>query len=215
MTLRFRVIHGVVTAAVLAGSVTLGTAFAQQRDGGLLPLKESGMITVAGCLLRGDQVRAGDDDKYVLANPTLAPLVSVPEAACSANFDANAVQLDNPKKGNIDEAMLGRWVSITGRLERETSTDDILRELDVTSASLLPVDPPRVARIEPEPIAAPSFEPAAVAASEPEPAPVPVATSGQTVELPKTAGPLPLVGLLGLLACGGSLVLRSLRRQRV
>jgi hypothetical protein len=52
-------------AAAIVCSLMIGPAIAQQRDGGLLPLKESGIVTVAGCLMRGDQISGGDSDKYV------------------------------------------------------------------------------------------------------------------------------------------------------
>jgi hypothetical protein len=209
MALRF--VSGGVTAVAIAFGVMIGPAYSQQRDGGLLPLKESGIVTVAGCLMRGDQISGGDKDKYVLANLHQGPIADVPEQACTADAGATAVQLDNPKKGNIDESMLGKWVEVSGRLEKETSTDNILRELDVNTARVLPEAPRAVAVAEPEP------EPQAVAepaAPEPSPAPVPVATSGQA-DLPKTAGSAPIFAMLGLFACAGSLALRSLRtRQR-
>jgi len=43
-------------------------------------------------------------------------------------------------------------------------------------------------------------------------APVPVPTTG-TQELPKTASPVPLIGVLGVLCCGASLAIRRLRRS--
>ena len=210
MTLRY--LRNGVTATVIGCGVMIGLASAQQRgrDGGLLPPEESGMVTVAGCLMRGDQVRGGDDDKFVLADLRTGPIASVPSASCSANADATAIQLDNPRKGNIDESMIGRWVEISGRLEKETSNDNILRELDVTAARLLPVDAPRqavAAPPEPEPEA-----PAIAPESSPEPAPV--ATSGQA-DLPRTASPVPLMGLLGLFASAGGLVLRRFRSQQL
>ena len=208
MALRY--LRGGVTTAAIAFGLMIGPANAQQRDGGLLPLHESGTVTVAGCLLRGDQVSGGDKDKYVLAN--LQNIANAPEQTCTADPGATAVQLDNPRKGNIDESMLGKWVEVSGRLEKETSTDNILRELDVHAARLLPVEAPRIAAVpEPEP------EPQAVAqpaAPEPSPEPVPVATSGQA-DLPKTASSTPIIAMLGLFAFAGSLGLRSLRtRQR-
>lgn len=212
MTLRY--VLGGVTTVVIGCGLSIGVAFAQQRDGGLLPLDQSGEVTVTGCLMRGDQLRAGDSDKFALARPRAGSVASVPERTCSADADATAVHLDNPEKGDITEAMLGRWIEIHGRLEKETSSHDNLRELDVLSARLIPVEAPRVA-------AAPAPEPAAPApapapAPEPEPAPIPVATSGQAApELPTTASYGPLAGLIGLFACAGGIVLRSLRsRQR-
>ena len=207
MTLRY-LLSG-VSAVVIACGLTVSVY--AQRDGGLLPPSESGMVTVAGCLLRGNQVTDGDSDKYVLAD-LKRPVDSVAEETCSADPNATAVQLDNPKKANINEAMLGRWVEISGRLEKETSHDNILRELDVTNARLVPVEIPRIAAAPPEP--EPEPQAAAEPTPAPEPAPVPVATSGQA-DLPKTASPLPFTGLIGLLACAGGLVVRSFRsRQR-
>ena len=210
MTLRY--VYGGGAAIALTCGLAIGVASAQQlgRDGGLLPAEESGMVTVAGCLVRGDQIRGGDDDKYVLANPKAGPIASAPGETCTADANGTAVQLDNPEKGNVDDTMLGRYVEISGRLERETSNDDILRELDVIAARLLPVEAPRAAA---EPAPEPIFEPPVQAAApEPAPAPVPVATSGQE-DLPKTASFGPLAGLIGLFACGGGLMLRSLRRR--
>jgi hypothetical protein len=205
-------VYSVVTGVAIACSLVIGAASAQQlgRDGGLLPPEESGMVTVAGCLLRGDQIRGGDDDKYVVAN-LRRPVDSVSEQTCSADAGATAIQLDNPDKGNVNDTMLGRWVIVSGRLERETSNDDILRELDVTAASLVPVEIPRAAA-EPERFPEPPAIQAEAPAPAPEasPEPIPVATSGQ---LPTTASFGPLAGLLGLFACGGGLLLRSLRSR--
>jgi hypothetical protein len=209
MALRY--LTGSVTAAAIVFGVMIGPAYAQQRDGGLLPLKESGIVTVAGCLMRGDQISGGDKDKYVLANLHPGPVADVPEQTCTADSGATAVQLDNPRKGNIDESMLGKWVEVNGRLEKETSTDNILRELDVNSARLLPEAPRAVAVAEPEP--EPEPQAVAEAAPEPSPAPVPVATSGQA-DLPKTASPAPFIGMLGLFACAGSLALRTFQSRR-
>jgi LPXTG-motif cell wall-anchored protein len=111
--------------------------------------------------------------------------------------------------------MLGQWVEVSGRLEKETSTDpDNLRELHVRSAHLVPVVPPRAAAAPPP--ARPSAPPAEMLPAEPEPVPVP--TTGTLPppppkRLPKTASNMPAIGLLGLLSLAGALVLRSFRRR--
>jgi hypothetical protein len=199
----------VVAIAVtgIACTVTVAPALAQLRDGGILPPKESAVVTVAGCLMRGDQVRGGQQGKYVLAQPRVGPVSSVPEERCAAAPGDNALALDNPDKGNVSEAMLGRWIEVSGRLERETSTNpDNLRELDVSSARLVPVVPPQAA-------AAPIPEP-------PAPLPeIPVATSGEIAAplpevLPQTASRVPAIGLLGMFALVGALALRAARTRQ-
>jgi len=206
MTLRY--LRNGAIAIVIAGGLPVGLAYAQQRDGGLLPPGQSGIVTVAGCLMPGDQIRGAAGQKFVLANLHTG-IDSVAEETCTADPDATAIRLDQPGTNRLANAMLGRWVEVSGRLEKEESTSGRhLRELDVKSARLLPVVIPRqaVAAPAPEP---PAFE-AAVAEVIAEPAPV--ATSGQE-PLPKTASPVPLAGLLGLFACAGGFVLRSVRQR--
>jgi hypothetical protein len=193
-----------IAVAGIACTVTVAPAFAQLRDGGILPPKESAVVTVAGCLMRGDEVRGGQQGKYVLAQPRVGPVSSVPEERCAAAAGDNALALDNPDKGNVSDAMLGRWIEISGRLERETSTNpDNLRELDVASARIVP---PQVA-------AAPIPEP-------PAPLPeTPVATSGEIAAplpevLPQTASRVPAIGLLGMFALVGALAVRAARTRR-
>jgi hypothetical protein len=202
MTLRY--LYGAMTTVVACG-VVVGPAYGQIRDGGILPQTESGVVTVAGCLVRGNQVRGGQEQKYVLAQPRKGPVESVPQDGCTADPNGNALTLDNPQKGNVTDAMLGKVVEISGRLERETSTNpDNLRELDVATARIVPVVPPRVAVAEPPPAPRP--------APTPEPEPAPVATAGQApAELPKTASALPASGLFGVLALAGALVIRRFR----
>jgi hypothetical protein len=125
------------------------------------------------------------------------------------------LQIDNPEKG-ITKAMVGRWVQISGRLERETDKDpDNLRELDVQSARLVPVVPPRVAVATPAPApvtAAPrprAPEPVPEAAPAPAPAPPPPPEPARV--LPHTASNRPASALVGLLLLAGALTLRAFR----
>jgi hypothetical protein len=209
------------TVVVFAfGVVTVEPAYAQRRDGSLLPQDQSGQVTAVGCLLRGNAVRGGKADKYVLARPRRGPVASVPEASCTADTGADALTLDNPEKGNVTDAALGHWVAITGRLESETSKDpDNLRELDVATFKLVPVVIPRPATTaQATPQAPPQATPRAAAPAQPTPRAAETsapAAPAQPRKLPKTASQLPAIGLAGLLALAAGLMFRSLRlRQR-
>lgn len=202
----------VIVAVVFAcGVLTAGAAYAQRRDGGLLPQEQAGQITAAGCLLRGDAVRGGEDDGYVLARPRRGPVANVTEAKCTADPSADALEIDNTKesKGMVNPSMIGRWVEITGELERETSKDpDNLREVKIASIKILPVVTPMPT---PAPAPAPAPQPAARA---PQPTPAPAAAAeapAPAPKLPKTASPLPAIGLIGLFSLAGGLVLRAFR----
>ena len=212
-------LFGATVAVFAFGVVTVGPAYAQRRDGGLLPQETSGDVTAVGCLVRGTAVRGGKKDKYALARVKKGPVAGVPEATCTVDPGADALTVDNPEKGKITDAALGRWVEITGRLEKETSKDpDNLRELDVATFKLVPVVIPKPAAAAPAPAPAPraaapaptprAAEPMAPAAPAPAPTPAPK-------KLPKTASELPAVGLAGLLSLAAGLTLRSFRlRQR-
>ena len=220
MTLQY--VYGVTVGVFAFGVVAVGPAYAQRRDGSLLPQNQSGQVTAVGCLVRGDAVRGGKPDKYALARVRKGPITSVPEATCTADAGADALMLDNPEKAKITDAMLGRWVEIGGMLERETGKNpDDLRELDVASFKLVPVVLP------PRPTAPPSEPPAAAArpaprppapaaaprAAAPAPAPTPAPAPAPKV-LPKTASYSPAIGLAGLFLLAAGLVLRSFRLRK-
>ena len=178
------------------------------RDSSLLPPGESGVITIAGCLRPGPN--HGDEDGYVLASPRLGPIGGVPESTCTAAVDDRAVELDHSLKRGINDGMLGRWVEVTGRLEKETSNNpDNLREMYVSSFRMVPVLPRRAeaAPVIQSPL---QFEQPVTPPAETMAREEPVATAGVQT-LPKTASPLPAFGLLGLLSVSGGLVLRLFR----
>ena len=207
-------LYGVTVGVVAIGVVTVGPAYAQRRDGNLLPQENSGQVVAVGCLVRGDSVRGGKKDKYVLARPKRGPVASVPEASCTADPGADALTIDNPEKGKITDAALGRWVEIGGRLERETDKDpDNLRELDVATFKLVAVVIP--AKPTPKPTPAPVAE-SPRPAPRAEPAATPAAPTAEPPKtLPKTASQMPAIGLAGLLSLAAGLMLRSFRlRQR-
>ena len=201
---------GASVVVFAVGVVASGPAYAQRRDGGLLPQEESGTVTAVGCLVRGDAVRGGKKDKYTLARPKKGPVSSVPEASCTADPGADALTIDNPEKGKITDAALGRWVEISGRLERETDKDpDNLRELDVATFRLVPVVIPPAPAPPPPTAAAPPPAPRA-----PAPTPAAAPPSPEPPKLPKTASPVPAIGLAGLLSLAAGLTLRSFRLRR-
>jgi hypothetical protein len=206
-------VYGATVVVVAFGVVTVGPAYAQRRDGSLLPQNQSGDVTTVGCLVRGSAVRGGNKDQYALARPRKGPVASVPEGTCTADAGADALELDNTDRG-VNDSMLGRWVQITGKLESETSKDpDNLRELDVASIRLVPVVPPPVAAA-PAPAPVAEARPAARAPEAAPPAPVPAATTSEPRTLPKTASPIPAVGLAGLLSLAMGFTLRSFRLRR-
>ena len=150
-------LYGATVVVVAFGMVVVEPAYAQRRDGNLLPQDKSGQVTAVGCLVKGDAVRGGKKDKYVLARPKKGPVASVPEATCTVDPGADALTLDNPEKAKMTDAMVGHWMQISGRLESETDKNpDNLRELDVLTAKMVPVVVPKAAAA-----ASPGPEPAA------------------------------------------------------
>ena len=212
----FQHVSGATALVFAVGVFTVGPANAQQRrDGSLLPQDTDGQVTAVGCLVRGSSLRGGKADKLALAHPKRGPVANVPEARCTADAGADALILDNTNKAGVTDAMIGRWVEIGGRLEKETDKNpDNLRELDVASVKLVPVVPPRAA-------AAPT--PPAVAAARPTPQAQPTATPAAAAPaqpaalearaLPKTASNLPAIGIGALLLLASGLILRSYRRR--
>ena len=200
MTLRYLSGASIVTL-LTCGFATVAPAQAQNET--VLPSNESAVITVTGCLQMDP--RKNERDKFVLATPRLGAVASVANAACDAAADAQALELEDADNRGINETLVGRWIEISGRLEKEGSTDpNNLRELSVRSFRLVPVVPPR-AEVAPAPI------PPRAEAPPPEPAPVPVATTFIQEPLPKTASPLAMVGLLGLISVAGGFGFRYYR----
>ena len=198
MTLRY--ISGASIVTLLSWGV-LAAAPAQAQDG-LLPRGESGVITVTGCLARADK-----GDKFILTSPRLGPVASVTNGACDAPIDSNSLDLDDADDRGINGSLLGRWIEISGRLEKENSTDpNNLREMSVRSFRLVPVVPPQRVEAAPAPVAIPRAEPSA-------PEPAPVATTAIAEPLPRTASPLAMVGLFGLLSLAGGLGFRFYRAR--
>ncbi len=194
--------------------VTVEPAYAQRRDGNLLPQDKSGQVTAVGCLVQGDAVRGGKKDKYVLARPRKGPVASVPEASCTADPGADALTLDNPEKANITDAMVGHWVEISGRLESETDKNpDNLRELDVLTAKMVPVVvPPRRLQQLPPALNRRPRQRRARHRHRHRRRRLHLQRHPQSSrKLPKTASQVPAIGLAGLLSLAAGLILRSFR----
>ena len=203
MTLRH--VSGALTAiALICGLPTVAPVYAQTRDANLLPPEESGTITVAGCL-------QFHDDEYVLASPRVGPIANVPVERCNATVDERALDLKDTEDFGINQSMIGHWIEVSGKLEKETDNDlTNLREIEIRSFRLLPVVPPppppapRVSEQQP-------YTPPAEPIAPPE---EPVGTTGVSEPaLPKTASPLPTFGFLGLLSLAGAVALRFNRPQ--
>ena len=106
------------------------------------------------------------------------------------------------------------WYYPNDRMGQEFAypKDRALAIATATGESVLAVDGDEITRVEP--VAAPvepvqTVEPVVVEPMQPV-EPVTIATSG---ELPDTASPLPLVGLIGLVSLGGAFLLRTYRRS--
>lgn len=221
-------VYGATVVVLAFGVVTVDPAYAQRHDGNLLPQDQGGQVTAVGCLVRGSAVRGGKEKNYVLARPKKGPVSSVPDGACTTDPGDDALDLNDTSKVDKIDSLLGRWVEISGRLEKETSKDpDNLRELDVVALKMVPVMPPRPAATPtaarqstttPAPAAAPRPAPQA---REPNTAPAPAAAPSPSVSasspvephrsLPKTASNVPAIGLIALLLLAAGVVLRGFR----
>jgi hypothetical protein len=151
----------------------------------------------------------------------------------SARTGATVMTEDGPVSANSTASSTNAGGQVTEWQREQTTTEPadaqiagaagVAADANVQqSADVSAQQPADVAAAEPEPVQ----EPAAVAANEPAPrpddSPEPVGTSGvqdaqpQSVEarneLPRTASPLALSGLLGLLSLAGAIGLRSLRQ---
>ena len=166
--------------------------------------------------------------------PADTPAPSGTSADCStATASGEAYELTGSREREL-EKFVGRRIEITGTLKPAATASDTagttgapgtakptggfdpmgqdlkLREVNVSSFREVAATRPPAS--EPEP-SAQAAAPAPQAATPSEPQPQAVGTSGTQQELPRTASPLPIAGLIGLLSLGGALGIRSLRRR--
>jgi hypothetical protein len=157
----------------------------------------------------------GRDNEYVLIN---ASKTTADGVDCTFRGSVEAYELTGTREREL-KPFVGRVVQISGMLKKaETRPVGTSGNVEPTGG----VDPLRqdlrlfevnVTSFQ-EPAAAVAQAPAPAQPSAPPPAgsePQPVATSG-VEELPRTASPLPLAGMLGFLSLGAALGLRVFRR---
>ena len=130
-----------VCRALSAIILTIGwAAVAPANAQSLLPPDQSGEITVAGCLQRGGT----GGDKFILASPRLGSVANLPADRCTAAAHEGDLELEHARRNGIDESMVGHFIEVSGRLEKETNTGpDNLRELYVSSFKVAGVAPAR------------------------------------------------------------------------
>jgi hypothetical protein len=195
------------------GALALTAARAHAQDGAALPTT-GGRVTVAGCLQRG-----GKHNKLVLARPAGEAVTSVTEPTCALAGNEVLIELKDTHAHHLDDSMIGRWIEISGRLEKIEKHDDAddLRELHVRAFREVPVAA-RVAEAPPTP--APPTIPEAPLTPTPSDD-KPVATSGVATDvvsaapvLPGTASALPLIALMSGLSMAAAFGVRRVRLIR-
>ncbi|HKC55973.1 MAG TPA: hypothetical protein VKC35_07595 [Vicinamibacterales bacterium] len=185
----------------------------------------------------------GESNEFILVNATIglssmqvAPASEAEVNNCAASPDnGQAIELTGHAEHDLGP-MVGRRVVVNGMLKHAkhdpeavatsgeftprptgggidlTGGELALREINVDAFALAPIAAPvREAAViaPPEPAPAPAPEPEPQAAPAPQPAP-----AAPAPELPKTASPLPTVGLIGLLSLAGAFGLRLFARAR-
>lgn len=182
---------------------------------------------------------AGVSNEYILVNAVPGPIneQTAAEANCENVTGGRTYELKGPaeRKRNL-EAFVGHRIEVSGRIENAKTNvavgtsgelvageptggpvnprkrDLRLFEMRMDSFREIPIAQPVVLFVEPE--AAPAAPPEPAPAPAPEPQvqqPAPAAPYTPPVALPKTASPMELMGLLGLLSMGGAFGLRTWR----
>jgi hypothetical protein len=176
---------------------------------------EGDHVTLVGCFLRTTD-KDGDHVRYILANVTRGQATTVADQNCANEGKGQLLKLKHVDDVGLNKLASGRWVELYGELGRPRDADDE-RGFEVDSFREVPLTPPRAALIIPAP-PAPVVETPAPQEQAVTESPKPEATTGETPvmkKLPKTASELPLIGLLGLFAVSGALLLGVLDRRRV
>jgi hypothetical protein len=220
--------------AIAAVALTSTAAFAQSSR------QPETQVTLTGCVQREADFRktydlgkggtlgtgAGRGNEYVLINATRGTAAPA-NVDCSFQGQPEAYELTGSRERDLGQ-YVGKVVQISGTLkpaktralpsgeQAPTGGFDPLKkdlrlfEVEVASfqapAAAAPATPPASAAQRPA-------EAPPVDARTPEQAEPPQQVARADTELPKTASPLPLAGLAGLISFAGALGLRALRRR--
>jgi len=211
MSIRFAC-STIAIGLLAGGTMALAAGHGHAQDGGPLPAK-GGKVTLAGCLQT-----TGKHHKLVLARPAGEAITSVSEPTCTVTGNETLIELEETHEAHLNDSMVGRWIEVSGRLEKEKHNDpDDLREMHVKAFKELPV----VRAVEPPP----TPPPPTIAEAPLTPTPSedkPVATSGVATTdvvsaapvLPKTASELPLMALLSALSLAAAFGIRFILLRR-
>ena len=219
--------HLLPIAAVVMSSAA---AFAQSSRSPATP------VTLTGCIQKETDYRkthdlgkggtlqtgAGSGDEYVLINASKGS-VAAADIDCSFQGSTEAYELTGKREHDL-KPYVGKVVQISGTM-KEAKTKPLASGEQAPTGGFDPLKKDlRLFEVEVASFQAPSASaPVASAQRTPEPAPVPEAVAPQPerprqvaradTELPKTASPLALSGLVGLLSLGGALGLRGFRSK--
>jgi len=232
--------HAVPTAAgaVLLSSLAFVPAAAQTSSSTASQIgkQSAAQVTLVGCLQReADYRRAhdlgkggaagtglGSGDEYMLVHASRAEgsAAAAPTADCTSQGSGDTYELTGSREHDL-RSLVGHVVQINGTMKdaktevgttgtaRPTGGFDPLGKdlklFEVNVASFQEVTPPASASTT---TPAPATSPAP--SDSRTPAPRPAGTSGQASNLPRTASPLPLIGLIGLLSLTAAIGLHRL-----
>lgn len=212
-------IRHVFSISAAAMLTVVMAAFAQTAEQQTTETQET-QVTLVGCIQReADYRRANDSgrggpvgtglglgNEFVLVNASMPPGADID---CTTAGTGEAYELTGNREREL-EGFVGRRVEITGMRKKADTVagrptggfDPLgqdLRLYEVNVTSFREVAAPRQAATTAQP----------ASPVEPEP----LGTAGAQGDLPRTASPLPLAGLIGLLSLTGALGIRSLRRR--
>jgi len=198
------------------------------------PAKESISVAPSTDGTTRDDSSVTRTDSSSTSTPSSGSSISDSMAASLCADQGVAYRLTGSQEPRL-KTLVGRQVEIQGRFHHASAQTSSQTMTDTASKSKLPEEveivsyheasgtPMAVTPSTDSPRVSPptsTYQPAREPQTPPQPTPqtTPRQTTPQTTDrddrLPRTASPIPLVGLIGLLAVGASLSLAALRRRR-